>query len=467
MNKNIRTRFAPSPTGFLHLGNIRAALINYIFAKQKDGKFIVRIEDTDQSRNVDEASYAIMDDLEWLNLKYDEGSYFQSKRTELYQKHLDDLINNQKVYRCFCTPEKLDEKRKHQLEQGLPPKYDRECRNLSDDQIKAKIAANTPFIWRLKLNSDQSLDVQDMARGKISFDMKNFSDFALTRNDGSFTFMFTNFIDDWLMQISHVIRGEDHLSNSAMQCALYYAFALPFPIFWHLPMICNKEGKKLSKRDFGFSLEDLRKDGFLAETICNYLAIIGGSFEQEIQSLDELVKNFNFENMHSTGSIKFDVEKLTWINHKWIEKLPAKSLLGNAKLFLHKEIPASENVSDEKLEYILEKLKTDIKTLKDVGPVLSFYFSSPNVNKEEIENKIGKEKTELILKLIKTHVKDCVKADYFLNTLKTEGKEQGLKIREVFGPIRYLLTGTFQGPSIHDIMEILEDKEIEKRLNAI
>ena len=472
MTNEIRVRFAPSPTGFMHLGNVRVALLNYLFAHQKKGNFILRIEDTDFNRNIDEAAYQIIKDLDWLGLKHDEGPelkgkygpYFQSKRTDIYQKHLNDLIDNQKIYRCFCTPEQLEEKRKLQLASGQPPRYDRTCLHLSDDHIKEKIATGMPFIWRIKLNEDQIIEINDMAHGKIKFEMKNFSDFALTRHDGSFTFMFANFVDDWLMKISHVIRGEDHLSNTAMQAALFSSFAIPLPMFWHLPMICNKEGKKLSKRDFGFSLEDLKRDGYLPEAICNYLAIIGGTFEQEIQSIGELAQNFNFDHMHSTGAIRFDTEKLTWVNHKWIEKLAPDKLTQKAKPFLHEQIPASKTLDDKKLEYILEKLKTDMKTLKDVGSVLKFYFQAPQVKKENLEKEFGKNKAEKILELIKNNIKDCSKTDFFLDTLKSTGKEQGLKIKEIFGPIRYLLTGKFQGPSVHDLMQILDDKEIEKRL---
>ncbi|MFC1894914.1 glutamate--tRNA ligase [Candidatus Dependentiae bacterium] len=475
MKNIIRTRFAPSPTGFLHLGNIRVALINYLFAHQKKGQFILRIEDTDQKRNISEAIYKIIKDLDWLSLKHDEGPelrgkygpYLQSKRTNLYQTNLNDLMENQKVYRCFCTTQELDEKRKQQLASGNPPRYDRTCLQLSDDKIKSKIAAKIPFIWRFKLNPKQIFEIKDMARGTVKFEMKNFSDFAITRHDGSFTFMFANFVDDWLMKITHVIRGEDHLSNTAMQAALFNSFAVPLPIFWHLPMLCNANGKKLSKRDFGFSLEDLRKDGFLSQAISNYLAIIGGTFEQEIQSLGELSQNFNFDNIHSTGPIKFDIEKLTWINHKWIERIPSEKLSEQIKPFLHQQIPESKNIDDKKLSYILEKLKTDIKTLNNIGSVLNFYFEAPKTNKEFLQEKIGKEKTTIILELIKNNIKDCSKPDFFLKTLKTEGKEHGLKVKEIFGPIRYLLIGKLQGPSIHDLMQILENREIEKRLNIL
>lgn len=473
MIKNIRVRFAPSPTGFMHIGNIRAALMNYLFAHQKQGTFILRIEDTDQSRNINEAELNILETLKWFSLKYQEGPvvggnygpYLQSERTDKYKKLLDDLLQNQLIYRCFCSKEELEKKREEQISQGLPPRYDKTCRNLSNDKIKEKLAAEQSFIWRFKLNEDAIYKINTFERGTLKFEMKNFSDFALTRQDGSFTFLFTNFVDDYLMQITHVIRGEDHLTNTAMQAALFHAFTYPLPKFWHLPIICNLEGKKLSKRDFGFGIKDLKKEGFLPQAILNYLASLGTSLKEDIQSIGELVKSYNFENLSSTGAIKFDLEKLIWTNHKWIERLPANKLIEYIKPFLHNQIPASIKLEDEKLEFILERIKTDLKTLKDIGPNIKFYFEDPKININEIEKQFGKEKTEVAIKLIKQNLTSSNKTEFFLEIIKSEAKSHGLKIREIFGTIRYLLTGNFNGISIHYIFEILPDDIIQNRLN--
>jgi len=464
MSKDVRVRFAPSPTGFMHLGNIRAALINYIFARQKNGTFVLRIEDTDLSRNFDEAGLQIFKDLEWLGISYDEGPHLQSDRKNLYKKHLDDLIANQKVYRCFCTPEELEKKRKEQIAKKLPPRYDGTCSNFSDDKIKQKIASDQPFAWRFRINKDQVFKIKSMARKELVFEMKNFSDFPLTRSDGSFTFLFTNFVDDWLMKITHVIRGEDHLTNTAMQAALFDALAVQTPTFWHLPMICNEKGKKLSKRDFGFVLDDLKKEGFLPEAICNYLAIIGRSIKNEIQSLDELIHNFDFENICSTGAIKYDVEKLTWINHEWIKRLNSKELLLRVVPFLNKAIKVSEKVDPEKILYLIEKVKDDCKTLKDFVQALRFCFEDPVVDISEIDKKNGKDKTNLIAILVDDVVNYVEQRDLFLETLKREGKAKGLKPKEFLGVIRYLLTGSFQGISIKDLLDMLDNETILRRL---
>jgi len=471
MKNRVRVRFAPSPTGFLHLGNIRAALMNFLFAKQRNGDFILRIEDTDVERNIDESALAIMKDLEWLGLNYNEGPnvsgnygpYIQSERKSLYEKNLQDLIDMNKVYRCFCTPDQLEKMRKEQLAKGLPPRYNRTCLHLSDEQIKSKIEAGEPFIWRLKLNDDQVFTIKDMSRGEVKFEMKHFSDFALTRSDGSFTFMFTNFVDDWMMKISHVIRGEDHLSNTGMQASLFDALAVELPTFWHLSTICNADGKRLSKRDFGFSLDDLKKDGFLPQAICNYLAIIGYTFENEIQSLEELSHNFDFDHMHSTGSIKYDLEKLSWINHKWIMRLENKNLIPLVMPFFE-SIKVHEEISEEKLIFLINKIKGDIKTLKDIPEVLKFCFVDFKIDRNKIEKKFGKEKSDIIFSLIKENLKNLDQRDLFLSNLKNQSKENNLKLSETFGAIRYLLTGKFSGIGMHDLLEMLSEEQIKERL---
>lgn len=472
----VRVRFAPSPTGFMHLGNVRASVLNYLFARQKRGTFILRIEDTDMSRNLEEAKVRIVKDLQWLNLKYDEGPlvggnfgpYQQSERQELYKKHLYELAELQKVYRCFCSVEMLEERRKKQLAAGLPPRYDRTCLHLSDDKIKAKLAVNLPFIWRFKGNDLQIFEIHDMAKGKVTFEMKHFSDFAITREDGSFTFIFVNFIDDWLMKITHVIRGEDHLSNTAMQAALYDAFAVKLPTFWHLPLICNQAGEKLSKRDFGFSLEDLKMAGFLPEAIINYLATIGASFEQEIQSVQELVKSFNFDHVPSTSNIKYDLDKLTWTNHKWIALLSPEELYKRVEPFLHAAHPASAQVPREKLVALVNHVRSDIKTLVDVGPLLAFLFQEPEVMTEKLAEVFGPEKTKTALEIINQNSSKLDEStEVFLESIKTSAQQQGLKTKEIFGPLRYLLTGKTEGLGMHDLFGMLNKEIAKKRLGKI
>ncbi len=467
MDKDIRVRFAPSPTGAMHLGNIRVALMNYLFARQKNGKFILRIEDTDSDRNIDEAGLKILKDLKWLKINFDEGPIFQSDRTKLYQEQLDDLIANQKVYRCFCTQQELEQKRREQLESGLPPRYGRTCLHFSSDKIKQKIAAGEKFIWRFKINDEQVFSIKSICRESLVFEMKNFSDFALTRSDGSFTFLFANFVDDWLMKITHVIRGEDHISNTAMQAALFDAFAVPMPVFWHMPIICNQLGKKLSKRDFGFTLGELKDIGFLPEAICNYLAVIGGSFKEEVQSIDYLTHNFDFGNISSTGSIKYDVEKLRWLNHKWIEKINIKELVPLVIEFISDKIDVNKDISEKRISFLINKVKGDCKILLDFVDALKFCFEDPSIDRSALDAKNGQEKTDIFISVLEDNMKYIDQRELFLDNLKDAGKYDSLSPKEIFGPLRYILTGKFQGLSIIDILKMLDSDQIVRRLNKI
>lgn len=316
----VRVRFAPSPTGLMHLGNVRSALMNFLFARQKKGSFILRLEDTDTQRNFDPNGKQIMADLAWLGLFYDEGPdiggpcgpYMQSERAAIYGEYLRQLEVKNKVYKCFCTSEELEKKRQRQIALKTPPRYDRSCARLNAQESE-ELSKTKPFIWRFNLEdeTEKHIEITDLARGTVKYDLKHFSDFPLTRQDGSFTFIFANFVDDVTMLITHIFRGEDHLTNTALQALLYRTFEVKLPLFWHLPIICNSTGKKLSKRDFGFSLGDLHKGGFLPEALNNYLTIIGGGvFKQEVMDMNQLIDAFNFEEINSTGAVKYDLEKL-------------------------------------------------------------------------------------------------------------------------------------------------------------
>jgi len=468
----VRVRFAPSPTGLMHLGNVRTALMNYLFAKQKDGTFVLRIEDTDPERNFDPEAKTIISDLQWLGIHYNEGPtiggafgpYFQSKRAKIYKENLDILIKEKKVYRCFCTAEELEKKRQRQIAMKMPPRYDRTCQKLTDGEIQKKLDSNAPFIWRMELDHNEKITINDITHGSITFDLKNFSDFPLTRQNGTFTFMFANFIDDMVMQMSHVFRGEDHLSNTAGQAALYKAFGKSLPMFWHMPILCNIEGKKLSKRDFGFSIRDLEKSGYLPEAICNYLAIIGGSFEQEIMSMEELAKTLVFEKNHAKGQIKYDVEKLKWINHKWIAKYDNEKLANACLPFLVQDYPEAEKIDKKKLHHIIEILKPGLVTLNDIKREMQFYFAAPHVKKIEVLALEDEQTIAKVAPLIEKHIGLIEQPEKFVSTLKNESKAQNIKIKDVFSLIRIGLMGSSKGPGIGELLDILGVEESKKRL---
>jgi glutamyl-tRNA synthetase len=472
----VRVRFAPSPTGMMHLGNVRAALLNYLFALQKQGTFIVRIEDTDTQRNFDQGAQHILHDLAWLGLVYQEGPevggpyapYFQSEREAIYTDHLKQLADNQLIYRCFCSNEELEKKRQRQIALKMPPRYDRTCLKLTAEQIKENLDAHKPFIWRMRLDTLHELTINDMAHGPITFDMKNFSDFALTRQDGSATFMFANFVDDMVMHISHVIRGEDHLTNTAGQAALYAAFKCHVPIFWHLPIICNAEGKKLSKRDFGFSLNDLRNAGYLPIAIDNYLATIGsGITNQELMVLPELSHAFNFDKMHSTGHIKYDIEKLRWLNHKWINYLAIDELTDICMPFLEK-VYGQEAVNKKvEISKALTLLRTDLHTLAEAPALLEFYFKAPEHAATLINECLTKDQQQKVGELITKHISLLGNAAEFVQILKKELQAQNIPLSHLFWFVRIALMGKQQGSALHELIEILGVDESKKRLQAV
>lgn len=472
MKNKIRVRFAPAPTGMMHLGNIRTALMNFLLAQQKQGTFVLRIEDTDATRNYDPDATKIIQDLHWLGLNYDEGPqeggpyepYFQSKRSTLYQKYLQEFIDNNLAYRCFCTQETLDKKRERQKALKLPPRYDRTCMQLSPQEIQKKLDANEPFIWRFKLDHDLSITIKDLAHGNVTFDMSNFSDFPITRQDGSVTFMFANFVDDVVMKISYVIRGEDHLSNTAGQAALYHASNNPLPTFWHMPILTNIDGKKLSKRDFGFSLRDLKDAGYLPEAICNYLAIIGSSYPEEIMDMQTLAKSINFDKPGTTGQIKYDVEKLNWVNKKWIAQYNPKKLTQLCRLFLTQEYPNVQHITNEELTNILQIIKTDLITLHDVIPALKFIFVAPDLKKTVIEACIKNENIPKIVTLIKNNLIHINNSKTFADTLKKQCKEQGLPLKEMFWFLRLAMMGATKGPTIHELVDMLGSKTAQERI---
>ena len=473
MNNNppIIVRFAPAPTGLMHLGNVRTALMNYLFAKQKNGTFIIRIEDTDAQRNYDPQATKIIEDLTWLGLDYQEGPgkggpdepYFQSQRTPLYETYLQKLRATNQVYPCFCTPEELEKKRQRQAALKLPPRYDRTCLAHSATEVEQLLKKNTPFIWRLKLDQAKSITIKDLAHGEITFEFKNFTDFPITRADGSVTFIFANFVDDMVMKISHVIRGEDHLTNTANQAALYELFEAPLPLFWHLPILCNAEGKKLSKRDFGFSLTDLINAGYLPEAIDNYLAIIGGGvFEQEIMSLQDLVQKINFEDIHSTGHVRYDVEKLRWLNHKWIAKLESDDLTKRCLPFLLKTYPQAAQLEHATLSALIQVIKTDLQTLADISTALSFIFDAPKV-----DTALLLPEHKAIATIVQEHLYQLSKPEEFIKIVKDETKKQQIPLNQLFWFLRMALMGKEHGPAIHELIAMLGAQEARSRIEKL
>ena len=470
----IRVRFAPSPTGVMHVGNIRTALFNFLFSRKYHGQFILRIEDTDPERIFDKNAEKIIADLSWLHLAYDEGPhiggsytpYFQSKRTHLYHTMLAQLIEQQNVYRCFCSAQLLKEKRERQIALKKPPRYDRSCTYLSSQEITHRLDAGESFIWRFKLDQERTIEIHDLARGTIIFDFAHFSDFPLTRENGSFTFIFANAIDDMYMKITHVLRGEDHLSNTAYQTALYHALGYTLPLFWHMPILCNRDGKKLSKRDFGFSLNDLKVDGFLPEAIVNYLGIIGASFTHEIMDLTELTNTIDFNHIHATGSIKYDVEKLRWINGKWIDRYSVKQLLDVVLPFLIEAFPQAATIPQKILHTLVKLIQPEMTTLKDVVHLAQFYFIAPSIDQVQLETLINDEEHTIVTSILEKYTNELVDPNTYLKKIRHAARHHKIPIKLILTYLRVALTGQSSGPQLQDVMDILGPEETHNRLQA-
>lgn len=468
MNK-CRVRFAPSPTGIMHIGNVRTALLNYVFALKNHGTFVLRIEDTDQERNISPQS--IFDHLAWLNIIYQEGPkvegpygpYFQSQRHDIYQNYLEKLQATGNVYRCFCTQEELEIKRNRQIALKNPPRYDRTCLKLSADLITKKIEEKNPFIWRMKINEHQTIQFKDLGHQEmLTFNPQHFSDFAISRVDGSFTFMFANCIDDITMNISHILRGQDHMTNTVGQIAIMKALGHTPPTFWHLPILFNTDNKKLSKRDQGFSLEDLQAQGFLPQAIVNYLGIIGASFEKEILSIEQLADAYNFENMHTTNQIKYDIEKMKWINHKWIAQTSIDKLMNMCKPFLAQKYNLN-CITDETLQILIQSVQTDIIVLQDICTLLEFYFITPKIDQEKIDAVISYQTNQQIKIILEQH-KHIADFNDFLDTVKKSITAHNIALKDFFAYVRLMITGQTKGLGIKELEKCLGFDEIQKRI---
>src|SRR3990172_1344364 len=344
----IRTRFAPSPTGYLHIGGARTALFNYLFARHHKGKFILRIEDTDVARSTEESTQAILDGMQWLALNWDEGPYFQSKRFELYKEHAYKFLEMGKAYKCYCTAEELEQRRGEAIKQGKPPKYDGRCRNKKDEQGK-------PFAIRFKVLPGTTL-VKDIIKGKVAFENDEIEDLIILRSDGTPTYNLCVVVDDATMEITHVIRGDDHLNNTPKQILMYEAFGYHVPVFAHLPMILGSDKTRLSKRHGATSVMAYKEMGYLPHALVNYLARLGWSHgDQEIFSMEELIEKFSLDSVGKSSGV-FNPEKLLWLNQHYIKNSGPEEL---APLLLPFWKELGVDASDDKR--LVPIIKTDRK----------------------------------------------------------------------------------------------------------
>lgn len=391
MKNNIRLRFAPSPTGFVHIGNLRTALFGYFLAKSMKGNFILRIEDTDQKREVEGAVESLLDVLSWAGIKFDEGPhvggdygpYIQTQRLEIYQKYIKELLAKDGAYHCFCSAERLEEMRNKQQENKQAPKYDGHCRGLSAEEVEEKIKNGESYVIRQKIPQNICVEVVDELRGKIVFKTADLDDHVLIKSNGVPTYQFANIVDDHLMEISHTARGDEWLASFPKNALLYQAFGWNMPKFIHLPLILNKGGGKLSKRQGDVFVEDYRAKGYLPEAIINFCALLGWhpKDDQEILSLEEIIEKFSLEGMGVSPAV-FDLEKLDYLNGYYLRQKSVEELSELCRPYLLKEGLINENTDLDFIHRVVSVSQERLKKLEDINE-LSFYLFGDEIVYDE------------------------------------------------------------------------------------
>ncbi len=460
-----RVRFAPSPTGFLHIGGLRTALYNYLFAKQTKGKFILRIEDTDRNRFVEGAVDNLIKTLKWSGIKFDEGPgqdsnlgpYFQSERLKIYQNNIKILIDKKLAYPCFYSNARLNEIEENNIASNILTEQDKKYRDLELSESVERMQ-NENYVVRLKTPKKGEIGYTDAVRGKLKFDLSLIEDQILIKSDGYPTYHFANVVDDYLMKISHVIRGEEWISSMPKHLLLYKYFDWEAPQFIHLPLILNKDKTKLSKRQNDVAVEDYIKKGYLKESVINYLSLLGwhGSGDRELYSIDELVDEFSIERIQKSGAI-FDVKKLNWMNNYYIKKLTSKEILDLSQKFIPKEM----QVNQEMINLIYEKLER----LVDIPDELDFLFNYKLEN-DECYQICKKEESQKIIAILLSLIKkqENLNSENFKKLVMMIQDDTKIKGKNLWMPIRLAITGQMHGPDIGNIVEILGRDEVIRRI---
>lgn len=468
----VRTRYAPSPTGFMHIGNLRTAIFEYLLAKKYNGDFILRIEDTDQEREVEGAIDFIYNTLDLCGFKIDEGPnnegnfgpYIQSKRKDIYKEYALKLVEMGKAYYCFCSEEELTKMREKADARKKPFLYDGRCSRLSKEKIEENLKNNVPYVIRQKMPKEGVTIVEDLIYGKVKIDNSILDDQILLKSDGFPTYNFANVIDDHLMEITHVIRGKEYLDQTAKYNLLYEAFGWEKPTYIHVAMVLGEDGNKLSKRNGDASFMDLYNEGYLPEAIVNYLSLLGWSPEtnQEVFSMEELISNFNEERI-SKSSSQYDVKKLKWFNHQYINKMDDEKYLSWIKKYFSNEC----NKSEEWLNHLLLIYKSHLNYGKEINELTSSFFNKEFVIDEEAKEFM--ESDEVIPKVVEVFKEEIEStSNWSVETLQeviNNVKEKaGVKGKMLFMPIRIAASGIMHGPELADTLYLIGKEEILNRL---
>ena len=481
MSASPRVRYAPSPTGNPHIGNIRTAMFNWLFARKNGGQFIVRVEDTDQGRITEGAVEHILDGLEWLGIDWDEGPrvggpygpYFQSERLERYDAAADKLIASGHAYRCYCTPERVAELRKEQARNKQRQGYDSHCRFLSERERAENEASGLPYVIRFAMPQDGITSVEDVIRGHVEWQNELTDDFVLVKSDGFPTYHMAVTVDDNAMEISHVLRAEEWLPSTPRHVQLYRALDLPMPQFGHLPMILGSDRAKLSKRHGATSLMEYRDDGYVPEALINFMVLLGWSLdgETDVMTLDTVTENFALERVGKPAAI-FDLDKLQWMNGVYIRQMDTADLTERVLPFLEREYPPDLlPIDTDYLSSIMPLVRERLKTLADAPDMLSYFFEDElDYDPQDLVQRGMDVPTTLrALQRAGTDLSAVAEPDFrnerLESMLRDTGKELELSGRQFFGALRTAITGRTATPPLFEMMEVLGQERVVERLN--
>ncbi|MDM5296695.1 glutamate--tRNA ligase [Bacillus pumilus] len=483
MGNEVRVRYAPSPTGHLHIGNARTALFNYLFARSEGGKFIIRIEDTDQKRNVEGGEESQLRHLKWLGIDWDEsidkdggyGPYRQSERNEIYKKYYEELLEKGLAYKCYCTAEELEQEREAQIARSEMPRYSGKCSHLSKEEEDKLIAEGREPSIRFRVPKGELIKFGDMVKGDISFETDGIGDFVIVKKDGTPTYNFAVAIDDYLMKMTHILRGEDHISNTPKQIMVFNAFGWDVPLFGHMTLIVNENRKKLSKRDESIIqfIEQYQNMGYLPEALFNFIALLGWSpvGEEELFTKEQFIDIFDVNRLSKSPAL-FDMHKLKWVNNQYVKALDLDQVVALTLPHLQKAGKVSEQLTDEENTWVRKLISLYHDQLSygaEIVELTELFFKEQIEYNQEAKEVLAEEQVPEVmaslagqLERLESFTPDEIKA-----AIKAVQKETGHKGKKLFMPIRVAVTGQTHGPELPQSIELLGKETVLNRIKQI
>ncbi|KEP25773.1 glutamate--tRNA ligase [Bacillus zhangzhouensis] len=483
MGNEVRVRYAPSPTGHLHIGNARTALFNYLFARSQGGKFIIRIEDTDQKRNVEGGEESQLRHLQWLGIDWDEsidkdggyGPYRQSERNDIYKKYYDELLEKDLAYKCYCTAEELEEEREAQIARSEMPRYSGKCSHLSKEEEDKLIAEGREPSIRFRVPKGEIIKFGDMVKGDISFETDGIGDFVIVKKDGTPTYNFAVAVDDHLMKMTHILRGEDHISNTPKQIMIFNAFGWDVPLFGHMTLIVNENRKKLSKRDESIIqfIEQYKNLGYLPEALFNFIALLGWSpvGEEELFTKEQFIDIFDVNRLSKSPAL-FDMHKLKWVNNQYVKALDLDQVIALTLPHLQKAGKVSEQLTEEENTWVRKLISLYHEQLSygaEIVELTELFFKEQIEYNQEAREVLAEEQVPEVMASFASQLErlESFTPDEIKAAIKAVQKETGHKGKKLFMPIRVAVTGQTHGPELPQSIELLGKETVLNRIKQI